>query len=99
MFEVGKVYKTLAGSPAKVLWVYSLQSLHLAGISQELRTMYVLHEAYGARELVVCHAYSNGKCTSCAMSPESACSYDLTMEEYVHDFAQANLKGNANGKA
>lgn len=52
MFEKGKIYKTVEGKPAKVLWV--------AYGKQYPQAMWVLHNAYSDKETVLYHNAETG---------------------------------------
>lgn len=67
MFEKGKVYKTLSGKPAKILWVYTFRS----GGSG----LVVLHCPYTTEEKVLQHRVDG-------IFSEIFDYYNLTTEEY-----------------
>lgn len=60
MFEVGKVYETVEGKPAKVLWIQSDICTRLGNYNQKFKLMYVLHGAYTALEGVRVHFFETG---------------------------------------
>lgn len=62
MFEVGKVYETVSGNPAKVLWIQTDQCTRLGGYNPKFKIMYVLHFAYNAKEGVYTHFLKDGVC-------------------------------------
>ncbi|HNC59251.1 MAG TPA: hypothetical protein PLP33_27740 [Leptospiraceae bacterium] len=67
MFEKGKVYKTVEGKPAKILWVSSSQS--------ETQSMFVLHNSYTKAEDVLEHDLDG---IYMRVMPD----FNLTTEEY-----------------
>mgnify|MGYP001564625449 CR=1 FL=1 len=76
MYKVGKVYKTIGGTPAKILWVDStvFQSYNPSAIPK----IYVLHQPYTRREIVLQHNL-DGVMPALNL-------YDLTPIEYVQEF-------------
>ncbi len=70
VFEKGKVYKTVAGKPAKVLWLASEKSKLIYGL------MCVVHGSYTERELILFHDRETGKYS------DELLEYNLTTELY-----------------
>lgn len=75
-FQINKVYKTKIGSPARILWVDS-PSFQRYNLNVKPK-MYVLHNAFTAKEIVLQHNLDG---TFPTLSD-----YDLTNEEYIQEF-------------
>lgn len=81
MYEIGKVYKTTGGYPAKILWVTSSTCLNKR--QDKSKTMTVLLNAHSEHEAVYTYA-ENGKIRNLIGAITS--DFDLTEDEYLQEF-------------
>jgi hypothetical protein len=75
-FQINKVYKTKMDTPARILWVDSTSYQRYNPNSNP--KLYVLHNAYTAKEMVLRHNLDGTFST--------LLDYDLTDEEYTQEF-------------
>ena len=76
MFQISKVYTTKSGTSAKILWV---DSPSLQRYNPNVKSkMYVLHNAFTAKEIVLSHNLDGTFLT--------LADYDLTENEYLQEF-------------
>lgn len=76
MFQINKVYTTKSGAPAKILW---LDSPSFQRYNPNVKPkMYVLHNAFTAKEIVLSHQLDG--------TFPTLADYDLTDEEYTQEF-------------
>ena len=79
MFQKGKVYKTVKGTPAKILWITSPQS--------GWKEMWVLHQAYTEDETILFHNLEGVNLESLRFDATHGDDlYNLTVEFYDQHF-------------